>query len=126
MRGNMFQRIKDWMFRVWDQRFIFGAAVALGDIGLTRFSNNEFMIGGHLLTVMSTGTGHWPWYLAEFGWSSGSRGSWHLGLLGFTIGMCMVHVTDTETGEVVGPDKRKFYSFFKGINHKQKQLEEII
>jgi hypothetical protein len=126
MRGNMFQKIKDWMFRVWDQRFIFGGCIALGDMGLTRFTNGEILIGGHLLCVISNGTGHWPWYLGEFGYNTGPRSSWHLGIMGFTVGQIWAHENDPDTGDIIGPDKKKFYYFFKGINHKEKQLEEII
>jgi hypothetical protein len=122
----MFNLTRDWLFRVWDQRFWFGASVNLGDISLTRFANNEIMISGHLVTVISTGTGHWPWYLAEAGLGTGPRKSWHLGLLGFTIGQCWLHDNDPDTGAVTGPDKKKYYWFFKGLNHKEKQLEEII
>jgi hypothetical protein len=122
----MLQLFKDWLYGVWDQRFKFGGSVSSGGLGMTRFANGEYMIVGNLLCVMSTGTGHWPWFLCELGIGTGSRFNWHLGLLGFTVGQTWVHVIDDETGEVVGPDKKKYYWFFKGINHKEQKLEEII
>jgi hypothetical protein len=122
----MFNRLKDKLVKVWDNRFLFGICLALGDVTFNRFSNNEMLLGGHIGIVMSPGTGHWPWYVFEVAYSTGPRGSWHIGVLGFTIGMVIVNDYDESTGEIVGPDKKKYYYFFKGINHQNKQLEEII
>jgi hypothetical protein len=63
--------------------------------------------------------------MCEFGVSSGALAAWHVGLLGFTVGKVVVNDYNQDTGEIVGPAKNKYYWFFKGINHRGKQLEEI-
>jgi hypothetical protein len=122
----MFQRLKDRLFKIWEDRFMFGVGLSAGDLAFNRFTNGDLILVGHLGTVGSPSTGHWPWHLCEFGVSSGARASWHLGLLGFTVGKVVVNDYDQKSGEIVGPDKSKYYYFFKGINHRNKQLEEII
>jgi hypothetical protein len=118
--------LKDRLAGWWDQRFMFGFSLSVGDVTFNRFTNGEMLFGVHLGIVMSPGTGHWPWYMFEAALSTGPRSTWHLAVLGFTIGKIIVNDYDQEAGEIVGPDKKKFYWFFKGINHKNKQLEEII
>jgi arylsulfatase A-like enzyme len=125
-RRNMFRRLIDTFFHVWQGRFKHGFGVALGDTGITRFHNGEYISVLHGPALMSNSTGHWPWYLFEAGYCTGPRGSWHIGVLGLTVGEIIVNDYDLSTGEIVGPDKKKYYWFFKGINHKDKQLEEII
>lgn len=122
----MVRDLLDKMSDMWDGRFRWGFAVTSGDLAINRFANNEILLGFHGPSLISPGTGHWPWYLFELAFSTGPRGTWHVGVLGFTIGKVVVNDYDSSTGEIVGPDKSKYYSFFKGINHKGQQLEEII
>ena len=122
----MFQSLKDRLFKVWDDRFMFGVAVSAFDLALNRFTNGAMILTSHLGTLMSPATGHWAWHVCEFGISTGDLAAWHVGLLGFTVGKVVVNDYDQEAGEIVGPSKNKYYSFFKGINHRNKQLEEII
>jgi hypothetical protein len=121
----MLTKFKDRLAEAWESRFQHGVAVSLGDLSINRFHNGEYIGTIHVLSLGSTGTGHWPWYVFEFGFCTGPRGSWHIGVLGLTVGKVIVNDYDQETGEIVGPDKVKYYWFFKGINHKDKQLEEI-
>jgi len=122
----MFKDLMDRVSDMWDGRFQWGFGIALWDCGINRFANNELIFTMHGPCLLSPGTGHWPWLMFEIAYATGPRSSWHIGLLGFTIGKIVVNDYDQSTGEIVGPDKNKYYSFFKGINHKAKQLEEII
>ena len=122
----MFKGLIDRMKYTWQGRFKHGMGLNLGDITFTRFDNGEVLLVVHVGTVASNGTGHWPWYVLEFGACTGPRSAWHVGLIGFTVGKVVVNDYDQETGEIVGPDKAKYYWFFKGLNHQNKQLEEII
>lgn len=123
---HMFKKLRWKLIDAWDGRFKWGAAADFGSIALNRFANNEILVGIHGPSLISPGTGHWPWYLFEVAFCTGPRSSWHINVLGFTIGKIVVNNYDQSTGEIVGPDKGKYYFFFKGINHKSKQLEEII
>ena len=122
----MFQSIKDHLSRVWQGRFQWGVTGSLGTFSLNRYANGAVIIGLFGPSFISAGTGHWPWFLFEAAWAFGPVPSWHIGLLGFTVGMITVHDVDQETQEIVGPDKSQYYWFFKGHNHQQKDLEEII
>jgi hypothetical protein len=122
----MFKRLIDKFYDKWQGRFKMGIALSLIDVGVNRFTNGEYIGITHVGTVISNGTGHWPWYVFEAGYCTGPLSVWHVGILGFTVGRIIRHDIDTETGEIVGPDKSTYYWFFKGLNHKDKQLEEII
>jgi hypothetical protein len=122
----MFKGLIDKVFFKWQGRFKNGVGVSLCDFSVTRFHNGEYIGTIHIVSLNSASTGHWPWYLFEVGISTGPRGSWHIGVLGFTFGKIIVNDYDISTGEIVGPDKSRYYWFFKGVNHQDKQLEEII
>jgi len=118
--------LKELISRLWDGRFKQGLAFNLADFGVTHFPNRANLLIVHFFTVVSQHTGHWPWMIFEAGYCGGPRAAWHIGVLGFTVGKIIVNDYDDSTGEIVGPDKNKYYWFFKGLNHKGKQLEEII
>jgi hypothetical protein len=122
----MFKGFIDKFYHRWQGRFTKGIAFSLVDLAVNRFSNGEYIGTVHVGCIVSNNTGHWPWYVFEIGYCTGPLSVWHVGLLGFTVGITILHDIDTETGEIVGPDKKKYYWFFKGFNHKDKQLEEII
>jgi len=122
----MLKGFKNVMLDRWQGRFKQGVGINLADVSVTRFPNRAYLFICHVGTIMSNGTGHWPWYVFEVGHCGGPRSSWHIGVLGLTVGKIIVNDYDESTGEVVGPDKNKYYWFFKGLNHKDKQLEEII
>jgi hypothetical protein len=75
--------------------------------------------------IVSSGTGHWPFYLFHFVAATGHLAAWQLSVMGLTIGMTKVRNLD-EDGNVAGPDKNKHYFFLSALNHKDKLLEEII
>jgi hypothetical protein len=118
----MLQLIKD----MWQGRFDHGFTLTFGGVSVNRYDNGEFAFSFAGPCLLSVATGHWPWYLFEVNKLTGDRGSWTVGLLGLTVGMAMVHDLDQHTQETVGPDKPKYYFFFKAINHHQQQFEEII
>jgi len=122
----MLQSVKDHLSRVWQGRFRWGMSGSLGSWTFNRYANGAFVVGVYGPSFISSGTGHWPWFMFEVAVAIGPAPSWHLGLLGFTGGMLMSHTVDTETNEIVGPDRARYYWFFKGHNHQQKDLEEII
>lgn len=120
------QGLKDTISRHWQGRFRYGIGFALGGGDINRYHNQEWVLSYHGPSFASAGTGHWPWFLFEAALQTGPLSSWHIGILGFTIGKVKLHTYDNETGELVGPDKDKYYFFFKGINHQQQELGEII
>lgn len=120
----MLKMFKDKLYHLWQGRFQYGISIALGSFGFNRHKAGV-VIAGHGPMIISPGTQHWPWYLFEFGVAIGSPPSWHVGVLGLTVGMLVCHDHDDE-GVLLGPDYHKYYWFFKGLNHQQKDLEEII
>jgi hypothetical protein len=122
----MLEMLKDKLFNIWESRFKNGASLSLGGMSVGKFANGEFAFSIAGPSVLSPATGHWPWFTFEASYLTGPAGSWHIGLLGFTVGMTVVHDIDVETQETVGPDKPTYYFFFKGINHINQQFEEII
>jgi hypothetical protein len=122
----MLQLVKDRLVSAWQGRFAHGFTFTFGGVSGNRYNNGELALGLAGPCLLSPATGHWPWYAFEYNMLTGDHGSWNLGLLGLTIGRVMVHTIDDETQEVVGPDRPKYYFFFKGINHHQQQFEEII
>lgn len=122
----MLQSLKDHFSRVWQRRFVYGVTFSTGGFAINRYANGAFIFSLQGPTVFSAGTGHWPWTLIEAVAMTGPKASFHVGLLGLTFGLMHTHTVDNETGEIVGPDRRKFYFFFKGINHQGKQIEEIV
>jgi hypothetical protein len=124
----MFQKLKDHCSRLWQGRFRYGFEFIPATFVINRFENNEFRVVCGLGMLLSSGTGHWPLVLAEFGAQTGSRRSWHVGLLGLTIGRCWLSQFEVmESGEKeVRPDICKLYFFFKCLNHQAQSVEEII
>ena len=120
----MLQFIKDRLAAIWQDRFRHGVGISFGSLGVTRYTNG-LVLAGNGPVVMSIGTGHWPWHLCEFGLALGAVPSWHMGVLGFTVGMIICH-DHNEDGSLKGVDYKKYYWFFKGLNHQGKDLEEII
>jgi hypothetical protein len=120
----MTQFIKDRLAAIWQDRFRFGVSLNFGDLQLVRYQQGT-MFTWHGPGAISVNTGHWPWVLFEVGGTTGAMPSWTIGILGFTFGMVMEHAIDEE-GEVAGPDFKKYYWFFKGLNHRGQPLEEII
>lgn len=123
-RSSMLKFVRDKLAARWQDRFRYGVGFTLGAIGFTVHRTGTAFTGNGPM-ILSPGTGHWPWYVVEWGLGVGSIPSWHFGLLGLTVGMVMQHDIN-EKGEVAGPDFRKYYWFFKGLNHQGKELEEII
>jgi hypothetical protein len=120
----MLKFIKDKIAAIWQDRFYRGVGGNLGGGGITVYDQG-IVISLQGPMVVSVGSGHWPWFLFELAGAVGLVPSWHVGVLGFTVGMVMQHNID-EKGEVAGPDFQRFYWFFKGLNHQGKELEEII
>jgi hypothetical protein len=121
----MLKGLTDRLFDKWQGRFKYGVGVSLGDLTLVRFTNGEIIVSLHVGVLTSLSTGHWPWLVFECAYCTGPRSAWHIGVLGLTMGKVIVNDYDNSTGEIVGPDKSKYYWFFKGLNHQNKQLEEI-
>ena len=122
----MFQSLKDKLHFHWQGRFRYGFNIGIGGVGLNRYDNGAFVFTTTGPTFISGGTGHWPWYMWDVAVANGPRPSWHIGVLGFTIGKVIINSYDDKLGEIVGPDRSKYYFFFKGINHQSKEFEEII
>ena len=119
-----YQSFKDNLARLWQGRFQYGVAFSLFNTNVNRYASGGWIGAFSVLTILSDGTGHWPWSAMECAIQFGTLPAWHIGILGFTVGQRRVH--DVEDGEVVGPDVMKRYFFFKGINHQQLTLEEIV
>ena len=105
---------------------MWGVSGSFGSFTLNRYANGAKVVGLYGPSFISAGTGHWPWFLFEAAVAVGPSPSWHVGLLGLTAGMTKIHDVNPDTGELLGPDRSKYYWFFKGHNHQQKDLEEII
>ena len=105
--------------------FKYGMNLDLGNIALNRYQGGELRGKLSLLTLSSAGTGHWPFSILDLNFLTGIRSAWRLTVLGFTVGLHKVHNLD-ESGLIQGPDKNQIYFFFSGLNHKDKQLKEII
>jgi hypothetical protein len=122
----MFQKLKDRLHYLWEGRFKHGVGLGLGGLAYNKYANGAFVVTATGPSISSPGTGHWPWFVCEAARATGAKPSWHIGILGCTWGMVIVNDYDKKLGEIVGPDKSKYYFFFKGINHKQQDFEEII
>ena len=124
----MFSSLKDYLSKLWQHRFEHGFEFDLGKLSVNRYANGEIRVIVYLGMLSSTATGHWPWIPFECGYMSGSRNSWHIGILGLTIGQTWLAQSEVmESGETeVRPDINKFYFFFKCLNHQAQPVEEII
>ena len=118
---NYTKRVLD---AIWQRRFQYGVSGGFGGFGLMKYANG-WVVQGSGPELQSPGTGHWPWFLFEFGRSFTTVPSWHVGILGFTFGMRVLHDVDLKE-QIVGPDYKSYYWFFKGLNHKDQDLGEII
>ena len=105
---------------------MWGVSGSFGSFTLNRYANGAKVVGLYGPSFISAGTGHWPWFIFEIAKAFGPVPSWHVGLLGLTAGMIKIHDVNPDTGELLGPDRSKYYCFFKGHNHQQQDLEEII
>ena len=121
----MLKLLIDKVFHHWQGRFKNGLNFGLGGGGINRYDNGAIVVTFMGPNVVSAGTGHWPWMVFEVAWANGPRPSWHVAILGFTVGKVVVNDYDQETGKIAGPDKSKHYYFFKGINHCHQSFEDI-
>jgi hypothetical protein len=85
----------------------------------------QYLFKVSLCQVDSPGTGHWPFHVFQWVKQTGERKCWHVTLMGLCVGTVWLPNVDDE-GKLLGPDYRKLYFMFNCINHKGKQLEEII
>lgn len=106
--------------------FSYGINVEGFQVALNRYTSGDVRGKLTIGSILSAGTGHWPFTLFDVSFLTGPLGCWQFTLLGWTVGMKKVHDIDQETGQIVGKDKKMLYSFFSCFNHKGKQLEEII
>ena len=109
----------------WQGRFQYGFGTSIGCLNINRYTNGSWVFGIVGPTFESSGTGHWPWHMFEAIYLTGPGSAWHVGLLGVTIGMLKEHEVDEE-GMIDGPDKNRYFMFFKCINHYNQTFEEII
>jgi hypothetical protein len=122
---KIWQSFKDNLARLWQDRFKYGASVNLLNTSLNWYIPRGGLFQLTVASLLSNNTGHWPWSLIDVAAQFHvDYASWHVGVLGFTIGKYRVH--DIQDGETVGPDYMKLYFMFKGINHQQLSLEEIL
>ena len=93
---------------------------------INRYANGHFRGYFSLLQFISAGTGHWPFTVLGFNFQTGALSNWEAVVLGLTFGSKTVHDIDEATGMLIGADKKMLYCFFSCINHRGKQIEEII
>jgi len=115
---NMNQYIQTDLFK-------FGASIDLISGAFNRYMNGEYRGSLTIGSVVSSGTGHWPFQLFNLSFLTGARSAWQLTVCGITVGSRKVHVLD-ENGGIAGPDKNGMYLFFSCFNHKNLTMEEII
>jgi len=120
----MLQFFRERLAAMWQGRFMHGCLLEAGNVIVTKHPHGV-MIVCHGPTVVSVGTGHWPFHLFEFGIDLQKLFTGHVGLFGFCAGSVTVHDLN-EDGSLKGKDYTKYYWFFKGLNHQGKSLGEII
>lgn len=106
--------------------FRFGFDLNFGGFALNRYTSGEYRGKFSLLTLISSGTGHWPFQVFDFDFLTGSKFAWQLTILGLTVGSKLLNDLDPETGMLNGPDYRRHYWYFSCLNHQHKLVEEII
>jgi hypothetical protein len=121
----MLQSFKDNLSRLWQGRFRWGLGFSLFNSNFNLFKSGQVVIAFSLFTIASSGTGHWPWSLVDVAVQIGPQAAMHFGLLGFTFGRFRKQHF-AEDGTIEAPDTMEWYFFFKGINHQQQTLEEIV
>lgn len=106
-------------------RFKFGAAFTFLSASLNRFANGALKVEVTGPSVLSSGTGHWPFHVFHFVAVTGDLAAWQMSVMGVTFGSQMMPNVNDD-GTIAGPDYRKHYVFFSCLNHKDQLLEEII
>ena len=107
-------------------RFRFGFDLSFGGVALNRYQGGEIRGKLTFLTLISSGTGHFPFQVFDLDFLTGYKAAFQLTILGLTVGSKMINDIDQETGELLGPDKRRGYWYFSCINHQHQLTEEII
>jgi len=105
--------------------FKFGASIDLISGAFNRYMNGQLRGTLTIGSIVSSGTGHWPFQLFHLAFLTGAQSAWQLTVLGLTFGSRKVHNLDKD-GMIAGPDKNKMYLFFSCFNHKNLTMEEII
>lgn len=105
--------------------FKHGVSIDLGAIALHRYANGELRGKFTFVSVLSAGTGHWPFTLFDLSFLTGELSAWQLTFCGLVVGSKVMHDLD-EDGFMQGPDKRKHYFFTSCFNHQSKTMEDII
>ena len=106
-------------------RFKHGFSSVLLSFAYNRFLNGAVKVEVTFCGITSSGTGHWPFYVFQFLGVTGTLASFQMTILGVTFGSHKV-ANLTETGKIAGPDKRRHYIFFSGLNHQNKTLLDIL
>jgi hypothetical protein len=109
---------EQWLFK-------YGPHLSLGEIALNRFTGGQIKGKFIFLTLISSGTGHWPFRVFGLDFLTGAKAAWQLTVLGLTVGAHTVHDLDPKTGQLTGPDYRKRYWYFSCFNHQNKNVEEV-
>ena len=106
-------------------RFKHGFSSVLLSFACNRFLNGAIKVDVTVGGIVSSGTGHWPFYMFQFLGVTGKLASYQTTILGVTFGSHKV-ADINEDGTIAGPDKRRHYIFFSGLNHQNKTLSEIL
>ena len=106
-------------------RFKHGFSSVLLSFACNRFLNGAIKVDVTFGGIISSGTGHWPFYMFQFLGVTGELASYQMTILGVTFGSRKV-ANLYEDGTIAGPDKRRHYIFFSGLNHQNKTLSEIL
>lgn len=105
--------------------FRFGFDVVFGGLAINRYTGGEIRGKACFLSLLSPGTGHFPFTVFSLDFLTGSMAAFQMTVLGLTYGRKLVHDTN-EDGTIAGPDKRVNYWYFSCLNHQHKLVEEII
>ena len=106
-------------------RFKHGFSYVLLSFACNRFLNGAIKVDVTFAGIVSSGTGHWPFYVFQFIGVTGERAAYQITILGVTVGS-VKEANLNEDGTIAGPDKRRRYIFFSGLNHQNKTLSEIL
>lgn len=106
-------------------RFRFGFDFLFGGLAFNRYTGGEIRGRVNFLTLISPGTGHFPFTVFGLDFLTGEKHAYQIQLFGLTIGAKIMHDL-AEDGTINGPDKLKHYWYFSCLNHQHKLVEEII
>ena len=106
-------------------RFKYGFSFTILGGAINRFLNGALKVEITGPGITSAGTGHWPFYVFKFLGITGELVSYQMTIFGVTVGSHKV-ADINEDGTIAGPDKRRHYIFFSGLNHQNKTLSEIL